>query len=90
MTQSDSRFAIDRPIFDEQDDLDDNAALRRFRSKDTRTKLQLWWIRPVDEKLRIDDSQGHLFAGDEESMVRHINKLHQATGTAQAAHPLEN
>jgi len=48
-------------------------------------QVRLWWVRPVDSDHRIDEAQGHVFAGDEEAMVKHINELHQKTGIRQAA-----
>src|SRR4051812_34767161 len=28
--------------------------------------VQLWWIRPIDDHLQVDDTERYLFAGDEE------------------------
>lgn len=48
-------------------------------------QMQLWWVRPVDRELRIDEAKGHLFIGDDVAMERHINELHQQTGITHAA-----
>ena len=49
---------------------------------------QIWWVRPLDDKFRADDTAGHLFCGDDEAMGHHINELHRKTGIPHCAHSL--
>lgn len=52
-------------------------------------QAQLWWIRPLTDQLQIDETKGHLFAGDERAMADHAAELHKATGRQQAARLIE-
>lgn len=60
-----------------------------MNTRSTGHSTELWWIRPMDKDLRIDESKGHLFAGDVDAMIKHINELHLQTGIAHAARRIE-
>ncbi len=55
----------------------------------TRLQTQLWWVRTIDNELRVGPGRGHLFAGDEEAMGRHINELHLNSGVSYVAQQVE-
>ena len=42
--------------------------------------VRMWWV------SRPDGVDGHLFAGDLQSVVHHINELHRQTGLQHATH----
>jgi hypothetical protein len=45
----------------------------------------IWWVRPLDDRLRVDETAGHLFRGDDDAMGKHINELHRRTGVPYCA-----
>jgi len=51
--------------------------------------IELWWVRPVYRDHCIDDAKGHIFAGDERAMARHLNRLHRASARMHAARRIE-
>jgi hypothetical protein len=59
-------------------------------SRSNGPQTQLWWVRPIDKDLGIDETKGHVFAGDATAMVKHINELHRQTGIRQAAQSVES
>lgn len=52
-------------------------------------RSQRWWVRQIDEQGHTIEESGHVFVGDVEAMIRHINELHLRTDIAHAAREIE-